>query len=219
MKHFAPPGIFGAPPIDEVGVGFDPEWAAEQLAAAGYPNCEGFPTVTLLGYTGASTLAWIEFAQANWEQNLGCSPDQIVIEQQEFADLLASTSADTPTEERPHMWTLGWGPDYGDENNWVGDVLWCENSENRQARDCGPVDDMIVEARESSDQEHRADLYRQIEEAFFGENGSFPFAPIFLRIAYTARHAWLTRTPALFGGQQYYNWTLDTELRDQMLAQ
>jgi ABC-type transport system substrate-binding protein len=219
MKHFAPPGIFGAPPIDEVGVGFNPEWAAEQLAAAGYPNCEGFPTVTLLGYTGASTLAWIEFAQANWEQNLGCSPDQIVIEQQEFADLLASTSRDTPTEERPHMWTLGWGPDYGDENNWVGDVLWCENSENRQARDCGEVDDLIVEAREATDPARRVELYSQIEEMFFGENGSFPFAPIFLRIAYTARHAWLTRTPALFGGQQYYNWTLDTELRDQMLAQ
>jgi oligopeptide transport system substrate-binding protein len=219
MKHFAPPGIFGAPPIDEVGVGFNPEWAAEQLAAAGYPNCEGFPTVTLLGYTGASTLAWIEFAQANWEQNLGCSPDQIVIEQQEFADLLASTSRDTPTEERPHMWTLGWGPDYGDENNWVGDVLWCENSENRQARDCGEVDDLIVEARQETDPARRVELYSQIEEMFFGENGSFPFAPIFLRIAYTARHAWLTRTPALFGGQQYYNWTLDTELRDQMLAQ
>ena len=28
MKHFAPPGIFGAPPIDEVGVGYDPEYAA-----------------------------------------------------------------------------------------------------------------------------------------------------------------------------------------------
>ena len=25
MKHLAPPGIFGAVPIDEVGVGFNPE--------------------------------------------------------------------------------------------------------------------------------------------------------------------------------------------------
>lgn len=219
MRHFAPPGIFGAPPIDEVGVGFNPEWAAEQMAAAGYPNCEGFPTVTLLGYTGASTLRWIEFAQANWQQNLGCSPDQILIEQQEFADLLTSTSADTPTEERPHMWTLGWGPDYGDENNWVGDVLWCENPSNRQLRACSATDDLIVEAREETDPARRVELYSQIEENFFGENGEFPFAPIFLRIAYVARHAWLTRTPALFGGQQFYNWTLDTELRDQMMAQ
>lgn len=211
MRHFAPPGIFGAPPIDEVGVGYNPEYAAEQLAAAGYPNCEGFPQVTLLGYTGESTLRWIEFAQANWQENLGCSPDQIVIEQQEFADLLTTTSVDTPTEDRPHMWTLGWGPDYGDENNWVGDVLWCENPSNRQLRACSATDDLIVEAREEADPARRVELYAQIEEAFFGENGEFPFAPIFLRIAYVARHSWLTRTPALFGGQQYYNWNLDLE--------
>jgi oligopeptide transport system substrate-binding protein len=65
MRHFAPPGITHAPPIDEVGVGYDPAYAAAQLADAGYPNCEGFPQVTLLGYSGESTLRWIEFAQAN----------------------------------------------------------------------------------------------------------------------------------------------------------
>jgi oligopeptide transport system substrate-binding protein len=74
MSHFAPPGIFGAPPINEVGVGYDPEFAAAQLEEAGYPNCEGFPQVTLLGYSGQSTLNWIEFAQANWSENLGCDP-------------------------------------------------------------------------------------------------------------------------------------------------
>ena len=78
-----------------------------------------------------STLSWIEFAQANWEENLGCSADLIQIEQQSFAELLAATEADTPDDEAPHMWTLGWGPDYADENNWVGDVLWCENADNR----------------------------------------------------------------------------------------
>jgi oligopeptide transport system substrate-binding protein len=209
MRHFAPPGIFGAPPIDEVGVGFDPEYAAAQMAEAGYPNCEGFPQVTLLGYSGQSTLDWIEFAQANWTENLGCAADVIQIEQQSFADLLTATAADTPTEDRPHMWTLGWGPDYADENNWVGDVLWCGNAENRQKRVCNETDDLIVQARMESDPEARIELYRQIEENFFGEGGEQPFASIFLRIAYVARHSWLTRTPSLFGGEQYYHWTID----------
>ncbi|MEJ2746572.1 MAG: ABC transporter substrate-binding protein, partial [Anaerolineae bacterium] len=209
MKHFAPPGIFGAPPIDEVGVGFDPEFAAAQLADAGYPNCEGFPTVTLLGYSGQSTLNWIEFAQQNWSDNLGCSPDLIQIEQQSFADLLTATAADTPDSEAPHRWTLGWGPDYGDENNWVGDVLWCGNAENRQKRTCNEIDDMIVQAREEPDPAKRIELYAQIEDGFFGPEGEFPFAPLFVRIAYVAEHSWLTRTPALFGGQQYYNWSID----------
>ena len=190
MKHFAPPGIFGAPPIDEVGVGFDPEFAKQQLADAGYPNCEGFPQVTLLGYSGQSTLSWIEYAQAQWEQNLGCSADVIQVEQQPFADLLAATAGDVPDEQAPHMWTLGWGPDYPDENNWVGDVLWCGNPENRQKRTCNATDDLIVQAREEQDPQKRIELYRQIEENFFGPDGEYPFFPIWVRIAYVAKHSW-----------------------------
>lgn len=210
MKHFAPPGIFGAPPIDEVGVGYDVEYAQAQLAEAGYPNCEGFPQVTLLGYSGQSTLNWIEFAQANWEQNLGCSADLIQIEQQSFADLLASTKADDA--EAPHMWTLGWGPDYADENNWVGDVLDC-NIEVRMHRECNEIDDLIEEARFEPDPEVRKELYREIENRFFGEEGEFPFFPIWLRIAYTAEHSWLDRVVALFGGQQWYTWNIDWDAK------
>ncbi len=213
MKHFAPPGIFGAPPINEIGVGYDPEFAAAQLADAGYPNCEGFPTVTLLGYSGQSTLNWIEFAQANWEENLGCSADLIQIEQQSFSELLGATAASTPDEEAPHMWTLGWGPDYGDENNWVGDVLWCGNPGNRMKRECTEVDDMIVAAREETDPAKRVEMYAQIEDMFFGPEGETPFFPIFLRIAYVAEHSWVSRVPALFGGDQWYTWTLDNDAK------
>ncbi len=209
MKHFAPPGIFGAPPIDEVGVGFDPEFAKQQLADAGYPNCEGFPTVTLLGYSGQSTLNWIEFAQKQWQENLGCDPDVIQIEQQSFKELLAATAADVPDEEAPHMWTLGWGPDYPDENNWVGDVLWCENPGNRMKRECNEIDDMIVQAREETDPEKRIEMYREIEDKFFGTEGEMPMAPLYVRIAFVAQHSWLTAPRALFGGDQYYNWTID----------
>ncbi len=212
MRHFAPPGIFGAPPIDEVGVGFDPEYARAQMEAAGYPNCEGFPTVTLIGYTGQSTLNWIEYAQSQYEQNLGCAPGVIQIEQLPFAELLTATAADVPDEQAPHMWTLGWGPDYADENNWVGDVLHCE-TENRSKRTCNEIDDMIVEAREEPDPDRRVELYSQIEEAFFGAEGEFPFAPFWVRIAYVAEHDWLDRIPSLFGGEQYYHWTIDWEAK------
>jgi oligopeptide transport system substrate-binding protein len=208
MKHFAPPGIFGAPPIDEVGVGFDPEYARQVLADAGYPDCEGFPQVTLLGYSGEATLNWIEFAQANWEENLGCSADLIQIEQQDFSDLLASTLADDA--EAPHMWTLGWGPDYADENNWAGDVLYCTTN-TRIKRECSEADDLIVAARRETDPAKRIEMYREVEERFFGKGGEFPFAPLYLRIAYTARHSWLTGDISLFGGNQWYNWSIDAD--------
>ncbi len=210
MKHLAPPGIFGAPPIDEVGVGYNPEYAREQMALAGYPDCEGFPQVTLLGYSGEKTLNWIEFAQAQWEENLGCAADLIQIEQQSFADLLVATKADDL--EAPHMHTLGWGPDYADENNWVGDVLDC-NINVRIHRTCNEIDDKIEEARREGDPEVRKTLYAEIEEMFFGEEGEFPFFPIYLRIAYVGEHSWLTRTPALFGGDMWYTWVIDWDAK------
>jgi len=210
MTHFAPPGIFGAPPIDQIGIGYDPDFARAEMEAAGYPNCEGFPQVTLLGYSGQSTLNWIEFAQANWSDVLGCDSSLIQVEQQDFSDLLATTDASTPDEEAVHMWTLGWGPDYGDENNWVGDVLWCGQL-TRQKRECNEIDDLIVQAREEPDQQKRIELYAQIEDMFFGPEGEVPFFPIFVRIAYQAQHSWYHTTTALFGGQQYYNDTIDVE--------
>jgi oligopeptide transport system substrate-binding protein len=216
MTHFAPPGIFGAPPINEVGIGYDPDFARAELEAAGYPGCEGFPTVTLLGYSGASTLAWIEFAQANWNDVLGCDPSLIQIEQQSFADLLATTQL--PDDEAPNMWTLGWGPDYGDENNWVGDVLHCDIT-TRIARTCNETDDLIVQAREESDPETRIALYRQIEENFFGPEGEIPMFPIFVRIAFVARHSWFEKTDALFGGQQWYNYTVDNDAKQAARGQ
>lgn len=210
MTHFAPPGIFGAPPIDEVGISFDPEYAREQLALAGYPDCEGFPQVTLLGYSGEHTLNWIEFAQAQWEENLGCDPSLIQVEQQTFADLLIATK--TEDEEAPHMWTLAWGPDYADENNWVGDVLDCE-IEVRLHRTCNEIDQKVEEARFESDPEKRKELYREIEEMYFGYEGEIPFFPIFVEIAYLAEHSWLDRTKALFGGDQFYNWSIDQDAK------
>ena len=210
VTHFAPPGIFGAPPIDEVGLGFDVEFAQQQLADAGYPNCEGFPTVTLIGYSGEHTLNWIEFAQAQWEDNLGCSSDKINIEQMTFAELLAATDADVPDAEAAHMWTLGWGPDYPDENNWVGDLLWCGNPGNRYKRTCNEIDDLIVEAREESDSQRRIELYREIEDMFFGSEGEIPFFPIYLEIEFVAVQDWVDgRVYNAMGGQQWYNITID----------
>jgi oligopeptide transport system substrate-binding protein len=209
MIHFAPPGIFGAPPVDEVGIGFDPEFARQQLAEAGYPNCKDFPQVTLLGYSSQSALTWIEFAKAQWEEVLGCSADAIKIEQKPFPELLDLTAADAPDKKAPHMWTSGWGPDYADENNWVGDVLWCKHRHSRLKRECNEIDTLIVKARQALDPQTRIELYRQIEEKLFGQEGEVPILPVYLRVAYSAEHSWLDRIPALFGGGQWYNWTID----------
>jgi oligopeptide transport system substrate-binding protein len=213
MTHFAPPGIFGAPPIDEIGIPFDPEFARAELAEAGYPDCEGFPRLALVVLNVQEFLTLLEFAQANWAEVLGCDPALFQIERLMFRELKAAIAADVPDEDAPNMWLLAWLPDYADENNWVGDVLWCENPENRHKRPCSAADNLIVEARTDSNPQRRVELYRQIEEMFFGYEGEIPFMPLYVRIRYLARHAWLDRIPALFGGEQWYNWTIDQEAK------
>jgi oligopeptide transport system substrate-binding protein len=212
MVHFAPPGIFGAPPIDEVGIGFDPEYAREQLAEAGYPDCKGFPQVTLLTFSGQGPQHQAEYAQAQWEEHLGCSLDLIQIEQLPFREQMEAVKA--PAENRPHIWAAGWAPDYPDENNWVGDVLWCKNPENERRRECSALDELIVEAREEPESERRIKLYHQIEEGFFGPEGEMPFAPTCTTVGYSAVHLWLDPGPLeLFSGSQWYDWTIDWEVK------
>ncbi|MBN1679861.1 MAG: peptide ABC transporter substrate-binding protein [Anaerolineae bacterium] len=201
MIHFTPPGMFGAPPVNKVGVGYDPAFALSEIEAAGYPNCEGFPNINIVTYASAGT--WAEFLAASVERELGCDPSVFTIEQQEFSVLLETVSKLNATEDRPNMWSLGWGPDYGDANNWVHDVLSCE-SENDFMRPCTEVDDLLTQAARESDPDTRIELYERIEEKFFGPEGDTPIIPLYLRVGYTLLKPWLSydvyTTDGIFGG-------------------
>lgn len=211
MIHLTPPGMFGAPPINEVGVGYDPEFAAAELEAAGFPNCEGLPPLEIVAYQGAGT--WAEFLAASAERELGCDPNILTVEQQEFSVLLETVDPRNPSEDRPNVWTLGWGPDYPDANNWVGDVLSCE-SENTFKRPCSEVDDLITQAAQENDPEARIELYYRIEELFFGPEGQHPIITLFMRLDYALTKPWVEGpfdTDGLFGGP-HYDWrTIDQE--------
>lgn len=211
MIHFTPPGMFGAPPINEVGVGYDPEFARAQMAEAGYPDCEGFPNVEFVTYTGAGT--WAEFLAASVERELGCDPNIMTIEQQEFSVLLETVDKNNPPEDRPNLWTLGWGPDYADANNWVNEVLYCEG-QNDFTRPCSEVDDLIIEAAQESDPEARIEMYYRVEEMLFGPEGVVPIIPLFLRLDYVLTKPWYDvpiETDGLFGGA-HWDWrSIDQE--------
>jgi len=219
MMHFVPPGMFGAVPINEVGIngegiGYDPAYAQAEIEAAGYPNCKGLPEIDVVTYQGWAVYA--EFLQAELENVLGCDPGLFTIEEQEFSVLLQTTRAETPTAERPNLWSLGWAPDYADANNWVFDAgLHCESS-NDFMRPCDEVDEKITQAQTESDPEVRATLYREIEEAFFGYDGLHPIMPLFMPATFYQLKPWLDKpieTDGLFGGN-HYDWiSIDPELQ------
>ena len=210
MRHLTPPGLFGAPPRDEVGVGFDPQLARKALEEAGYPDCQEFPQVTLAMLKDSpSWAAAVEFAIARWQEVLGCPADRFQVVSQDWDTLLTMVSPDAETEARPHLWTYGWEADYPDANNWLGDLLWCEVPVNQLKRPCEETDDLIVQARVERDPDQRLELYRQIEEQFFGPEGEFPIIPLWVGVQPVARQPWLTYSPAVFGGERYDLYRLD----------
>jgi oligopeptide transport system substrate-binding protein len=218
IYHFTPPGMFGAPAsLVDPGVGFNPQYAQEQLALSGYPNCEGLPPISLVS-TGGDTF---ETLIRSVEEHLGCDPGSFTIEEVEFSVLLELTDYDQPVQNRPHMWSIAWGPDYPDANNWVGDVLSCYK-DNNFLRPCTEVDDLIEAAARDLDPASRTERYFDIEAALFGRtvdgevviDGEVPFIPVAISSGFYLVQPWYEgpfATDGIIGGS-HWDWrTVDQE--------
>ena len=188
MIHFTPPGAFGAPPIDSIGVGYDPRYARAELAEAGYVNCAGLPEIEIVTWPG--TTAWAEFLVDSFVLELRCDPDLFTINEQDFSALSNILSSTVSPEDRPQMWMMVRSPDYPDAHDWVGEVLGCEG-ENPFNRPCSAVDDLIAQAAAISDPDERIALYADIEEQFFGPEGEYPIIPLFIRANYVLVKPWV----------------------------
>lgn len=212
MRHLLPPGVFGAPPIDEVGAGYNPGRAREQMAISNFSDCRLMPPVTYMVSSSDLALQQAELLREMWQEELDCPEDVIVIEQVQFGTLLASTRPDAGAA-RPDIWDLGWASYYPDANNWMQDVLHCSHSENRQNRPCSEGDTLINNAAVSDIPDFRLDLYRQIERLFFAEEGIEPLSPLYARAEYLLIHPWVQFVSASFGGEQYDTYVIDVALK------
>lgn len=222
MYHFTPPGMLGAPPaLNDPGIGFNPEYARQQLAQSPYPNCEGMPAISVAaGQGGGDTF---EFIKAAVEEHLGCDPNLFTIEELEFSVLLEITGFNQPVQNRPHMWAIAWGPDYPDANNWVGDVISCYR-DNDFLRPCSEIDDLIEAAARETDPEKRNQLYFEIEALLFGrqegtqvvQDGEIPFIPLALSSGFSLVKPWYTgpfATDGIIGGA-HWDWrSVDQEMQ------
>jgi ABC-type oligopeptide transport system substrate-binding subunit len=153
-----------------------------------------------------------ELIRNMWISELDCDEQLITIEQVDFGELLARTSADAESG-RPDMWELAWPAYYPDANNFLGDLLNCTDGENRQNRQCSVEDGLMRQARISTDPQERSDLYREVEKGFFNEDGSFPLIPLYVRGNYVLVQSWLKFPAAYSGGQQFDTYIVDQELK------
>ena len=163
--QFAPPGVFGAPD-PEVGIGYDPDQAKAWLAEAGYPDGDGFPTVTYRYFANTLEEALAQALQVMWKETLNVN---VELEAQDFPVFLAGLNPAVPVEEMPELWRLGWGADYPDENNFVYEVFHCTDSTNYPRAACTEADELAQQAAVETDQDKRKELYAQVEQMMFGD--------------------------------------------------
>ena len=212
LRHLTPPGVFGAPPENEVGVGYSPDFALQQMDQSSIRSCKLLPPVTMLVSTADRSLLQAELIRDMWISELNCDEQLIQVEQVEFGELLANTRPET-TGLKPDLWELAWPAYYPDAHNILSDLLHCTEGENRQNRECSAVDRLMQRARTTDEPQERVDLYREIENAFFAQDGIFPLIPLFVGGEYTLIQVWLEFAPALSGGEQFETYRIDQELK------
>lgn len=207
MRHAGVPGVVAAVPVGEVGVGYSPDYARQQMNASTIRSCAIMPPITWRVSSADLSLRLAEMIRDMWIEELGCLMESINIEQVQFGALLAGTRPDAIG--RPDMWELAWAPTFPDTHNVLNDLLHCRDSENRQNRDCSEADSLIGRAATTLELNERLSLYRQAESLFFNETGEFPIAPLYVRAEEIVVQTWATFTPATFGGQQWDRIVID----------
>jgi oligopeptide transport system substrate-binding protein len=221
---FAPAGIFGnaasdpniAPWLLDYEQG--KQKAKEWLAEAGYPNGEGFPTVTLMHNTSEGHRAIAEAIQAMWRDTLNVN---VEVTNQEWGVYLDTLRNSTPLADMPHIWRLGWCADYADENNWVHEVFNNQEGANNLRRGCLdetctqteelPFDKLTKDAGAAQDPQARKDMYREAERLLVEDEAAY--APIYYYTTVNLNKPWLTRTYQALGGQHWDKWTIDWEAK------
>jgi oligopeptide transport system substrate-binding protein len=110
--------------------------------------------------------------QAAWKE-LGITT---TIKVQEWAQFLEFIGP--PPDKSVDAFRLGWIADYVDAINFL--ELWKCESGNNSTNFCDKSYDQLVEqARATEENDERYELYAQLEEKLFGQNGAVPLAPIY----------------------------------------
>ena len=154
----------------------DLEKAKEYLSQAENPKMK----LTLFYNNSPGNKEIAVAVQSMWKE-LGID---VEIKQQEWAQFLEFIGP--PPNKSVDVYRLGWLGDYVDAFNFL--ELWGCKSGNNNTNFCDPeYDKLIDQARETPDDDERYEIYRQMEEKLFGEEGSLPIIPLYWYTTSTLR--------------------------------
>ncbi|MCG9030971.1 ABC transporter substrate-binding protein [Laribacter hongkongensis] len=149
---------------------YDVAKAKQLLAKAGYPN--GFE-MTLWAMPvqrpyNPNAKLMAEMLQSDWAK-IGVKAKIVSYEWGEYIKRGKNGEHD--------VLLMGWTGDNGDPDNWLGTLLGCDAVDgNNYSKWCyKPFDDLIVKARQTTDQAERTKYYLKAQEIF---REQLPFTPV-----------------------------------------
>jgi peptide/nickel transport system substrate-binding protein/oligopeptide transport system substrate-binding protein len=162
-----PPGIIGWEPGAFPYSKYDVEAAKAKLAEAGYPDGEGFPTITIEFNSGVGHEDILQLVQEDLKA-VGINGDLVGSEWAQYLDKLA--------EGDYSIGRLGWIADYPAMDNFLYPLFKTGSADNYSFYSNTEVDAMLDEARAIPDGDARLAKYIEIEN-ILGEDS--PVIPMF----------------------------------------
>ena len=148
-------------PVDDATYQANCEKARQLLAEAGYPNGEGFPTVTYLYNTSDAHKAVGEALQQMWQEELGVT---VQLQNQEWNAFL-----ETRKKGEYQIARNGWIADYNDPCSFLD--MWYTGGGNNDAQYSNPeYDAMIDAAKATSDPAERMSYFHKAEDIIIGQD-------------------------------------------------
>lgn len=203
-----PPGIAGyRKEFKNPYTKFDLVLAKKLLKEAGYPEGKGLPALTV--ETRNETMA--RQIMEHFAENMKELGIKVIVNQNTWPELVNKV-----TTKRNQMYTMAWGADYPDAENFLS-LLYCPNQSpgSNGANYCNPeFDKLYKQAVVLQDSPERTALYEKINEMVAVE---VPWIFGFHRTRYYLAQAWLKNFKYMeFNHTQFQYLNVDLEVKKQL---
>lgn len=203
-----PPGLAGQrKEFKNPYVKYDLEQAKKLLAEAGYPNGKGLPTIVVQTRSDTVSRQQVESFEKSMEK-IGINID---VGMNTWPELVNKV-----TKRQHQMYTMAWGADYPDAENFLG-LLYCPNSSpgSNGANYCNPDFDALYKtATIMQDSPDRTSMYEKLNEMAALDA---PWVFGFHRTEIYLAQAWLKNYKFMeFNHSQFQYLNVDLEVKKQL---